>query len=144
MNDQIHKPPLPLSKTPEHVAMVMDGNLRWGKKHNVSSEIALRQGLATIRPIVKRAKEYGIEYLTFWALSTENWRKRGEVFTSIILNLMRENLKDTTTFDEIVEEDGRINFIGDISAFPADIQEELQKYKAKQPEQSKITINIAI
>lgn len=139
------KPPiLQLKKTPQHVAFIMDGNLRWAKKNNVSSLEGLRKGLNTIQPTVERAKQYGIPLVTFWALSTDNWRKRGQRFTNIIMDLMRENLKDEKLFSSLRTEGGKLHAMGDITAFPQDVQDMITTQFSQTPEHKSIDINIGL
>lgn len=137
-------PILQLKKTPQHVAFIMDGNLRWGKKNNVSSVESLRKGLGVIQPTVKRAKQYGIPLVTFWALSTDNWRKRGQRFTNIIMDLMREKLADSDLFSELLQEGGELHVIGDPSAFPQDVQSKINERFSQKPEAKSIDINIGL
>lgn len=137
-------PILKLKKTPQHVAFIMDGNLRWAKKNNLSSLEGLRKGLGTMQPVVKRAKQYGISYVTFWALSTDNWRKRGQKFTDIIMDLMREKLEDLNLFDDILAEGGELHALGDISAFPADVQQKIIDRFSQKPSEKHIDVNIGL
>lgn len=137
-------PILQLKKTPQHVAFIMDGNLRWGKKNNVSSLEALQKGLGTIEPTVRRAKQYGIPFVTFWALSTDNWRKRGQKFTNIIMDLMREKLEDTDLFSKLLQEGGELHVLGDPSAFPEDVQQGITRRFAEKPKEKTIDINIGL
>ena len=79
---------------PQHVALIMDGNRRWARKHGFSPFRGHFIGEERIEPIVDRAMELGIKHLTFWAFSTENW-KRTKREVQFLLKLYRENLSKT-------------------------------------------------
>src|SRR3989338_9907194 len=76
---------------PKHVALIMHGNRRWAKKNNLPQLEGHRRGEGAIEPIIDRAIELKIPYLTFWAFSTENWN-RDQKEVSFLMNLYRHNL----------------------------------------------------
>ncbi|OIO12923.1 di-trans,poly-cis-decaprenylcistransferase [Candidatus Gottesmanbacteria bacterium CG11_big_fil_rev_8_21_14_0_20_37_11] len=126
---------------PKHVAIIMDGNRRWARKNRLPSFEGHRRGEEKIEPIIDMAIEMGIPFLTFWAFSTENW-KRSKEEVSFLLNLYR-NVLDKK-IDKYHKKNVRINVIGNISMFPGDIQEKTQKWMEKTKNNKIITVNIAL
>ncbi len=108
---------------PRHVAIIMDGNGRWAKKRGLPRALGHRQGGEAVRRVVKAAENLGLECLTLYAFSSENW-KREEEEISDLMGLMRRfieaNLKD------MIERRVRLRIIGDYKAFAPDIVEKLE------------------
>ena len=103
---------------PRHVAIIMDGNHRWAQKRLLPGSAGHRAGARAVRPVAQRAAELGIEVLTLFAFSTENWfRPRREV--SLLMALMRRVL--TEDVDELHRERVRVQIIGDRSRFSEDL-----------------------
>lgn len=110
---------------PQHIAIIMDGNRRWAKEHNLPViEGHRRVANEILEPLVEYAAKKGVKYLTFWAWSTENWkRKQDEV--SGIMQLFRFVINKQ--LQRLHEKGVRIKIIGDTSAFDIDIQNRLEK-----------------
>ncbi len=102
--------PIPeLISVPTHVGVIMDGNGRWAKKRGLPRKFGHREGVKTFRAITRRAKQLGIKYITFYAFSTENWKRpRDEV--DAIMALFEKNLDAVKDF---IDEEIRVRFIGD-------------------------------
>lgn len=66
------------AKLPRHVAIIMDGNGRWAKAHKLSVALGHRQGVETLRDVISHTSDLGIESLTLYAFSTENWKRSPE------------------------------------------------------------------
>lgn len=129
-------------KVPQHVAIIMDGNRRWARAHGfdviVGHQKMAREG---IERVVKASIDLGIKYLTLWAFSTENWdRDPREV--KALMDIFRE------IFDvqakELHKLGVRINTLGDLSRFDADIQKGVEEWKKTTAENTTITVNIAL
>ena len=102
-------------KLPKHVAIIMDGNGRWAKKRKLSRIHGHRAGIETVRRVVRLAGELGIDYITLYTFSSENWnRPPGEVMG--IMKLLAKTLKNE--IEELNQNHVRIKTIGDISALP--------------------------
>jgi undecaprenyl diphosphate synthase len=129
------------SNIPKHVALIMDGNRRWAREQGLSSLEGHVEGEKRIEPIVDRAIELGISYLTFWAFSTENW-KRTKREVDFLLGLYRKNLSKTV--DSFHRKNVRANVIGNLEMFPKDIQEKTREWIEKTKNNTKITVNIAL
>jgi len=97
------------SKMPRHIAIIMDGNGRWAKKHKTKRINGHKEGVKAVRRIVETAVEAGVEYLTIYAFSTENWgRSKTEV--SYLLKLIMDSL--VKEIDELIKNNVNIRFIG--------------------------------
>lgn len=126
---------------PTHVALIMDGNRRWAKKHGFAIFKGHTFGQDRIEPVVDRAIELGIPYLTFWAFSTENWRRdRKEV--EFLLNLFRKNLDKTV--GSFHQKNVKLKVIGNLEQFPKDIYQKTIYWVEKTKNNKKITVNIAL
>ena len=78
---------------PRHVAIIMDGNRRWAKKKNLPVKLGHRQGAETLKKIVRHANSIGLEYITVYAFSTENWKRSEDEVNSLML-LLKNYLDD--------------------------------------------------
>jgi undecaprenyl diphosphate synthase len=127
---------------PKHVALIMDGNRRWAKKHGLFIAFGHRNGTKTIEPIIEYAKKINIPYLTFWAFSTENWhRDKKEV--QLLLQIFRETLNGSMI--KKFEKNGvRFHALGNIAPFPDDIKKRIADLKERTKNNSKITVNFAL
>jgi undecaprenyl diphosphate synthase len=127
---------------PRHLAIIMDGNRRWAKEHNLSA-IAGHQKVANevLEPLVEHAAKIGIEYLTFWAFSTENWR-RTPAEVSGIMNIFRNSI---ISFGRKMHEKGiKIKMIGDLTKFDPDIQKSVNDLIELTKNNNRITVVFAL
>lgn len=106
---------------PRHIGFIMDGNGRWAKKRAMPRNFGHKQGAAVFKKTINWCRELGVRAATFYAFSTENW-KRPDDEVNGIMNLLRQYIKDIR---EMSKENVRFVFIGDISAFDEDIRVEL-------------------
>ena len=106
-----------------HVAIIMDGNGRWAKKRHVPRAIGHREGGEAVRRTVKACAELGIECLTLYAFSSENW-KRGEEEIGDLMKLMRRFIE--ANLEDMVEQGVKLKIIGDYKAFQPDIAARLE------------------
>lgn len=106
---------------PAHVGIIMDGNGRWAKKRGLPRNFGHKQGAAVFKKTINWARELGIKCVTFYAFSTENWKRPAEEVNGI-MNLLRQYIKDIR---EAAREDIRFIFLGDITGLPEDITTEL-------------------
>src|SRR5258708_10433516 len=119
-----------------HVAFIMDGNRRWAKERNLPVFSGHQKGYQQIEKVVDRAVQLGIPYITFWAFSTENW-KRSEKEVLFLLNLFRKVLKGKL-LNRLIKRGRKICVLGNITAFPKDIQEEIERVIQESKENAKI------
>lgn len=106
---------------PQHVGIIMDGNGRWAKKRGLPRNFGHKQGAAVFKKTINWARELGIKCVTFYAFSTENWKRPADEVDGI-MNLLRQYIKDIRA---AAKENIRFIFLGDITGLPADITEEL-------------------
>ncbi|OGG07872.1 di-trans,poly-cis-decaprenylcistransferase [Candidatus Gottesmanbacteria bacterium RIFCSPHIGHO2_02_FULL_40_24] len=126
---------------PQHVALIMDGNRRWARDRNLPQFEGHRRGEEVIEPLVDCAISLHINYLTFWAFSTENWyRDKKEV--EFLLDLFRMNLDRKV--DNFHKKNVRINVIGNLEKFPPDLVRKTGQWMEKTRNNNIITVNIAL
>ena len=121
--------------------MIMDGNGRWAKKHNLPRSAGHKKGAETLLEIVKGASEMGIKYMTVYAFSTENW-KRDKEEVGYLMDLLRQYLKND--LKEINEQGGRILFIGEKDMLDSDIVAQMENIENKTAANDKFTFIVAL
>ena len=129
-------------KSLKHIAIIMDGNGRWAKKRSRPRKFGHREGLKALERVAKAANELGIEYLTVFAFSTENWqRPRSEV--DFLFQLLRSTVRNE--FDKLQEEeDIKIKVIGRIDELEDDIQADIKKIEEVSKDNKGLQLNIAV
>jgi len=105
-----------------HVAIIMDGNGRWATKRGLPRIAGHHEGVNSVRDIVEACGQLGVEYLTLYAFSTENW-KRPKEEVSLLMRLLLKALRDER--DRLHQNGVQLKAIGDIAALPQDVQDEL-------------------
>ena len=125
---------------PVHVGVIMDGNGRWAKKRGLPRKIGHREGAKNFRTITRHAKAVGIKYITFYAFSTENW-KRPEDEVNSIMNLFEKYLDEVKDF---IEENIRIRFIGDRTALSETLQAKMANVEEVSKNFDSMTLILAI
>ena len=134
-----HEPPVPADMMPRHIAVIMDGNGRWAKKRGMPRTYGHVQGARTFHKLLRYAREIGVEYMSFYAFSTENW-KRPDDEVHALMDLMRKYLKDAYNyFDDRV----RIVLLGDREDFEADLRQQFTDIEKDTGEFEKMTAGIA-
>lgn len=127
---------------PKHVAMIMDGNRRWARNRRLPIFSGHKFGFDRIEPIVRHADNIGISHVTFWAFSTENW-KRDKKEVDGLLNLFRRMFRESM-IDRLNKNNVRVLALGDISAFPKDIAERIEQAIKQTKNNTGITANFAL
>ena len=102
-------------RIPRHIAIIMDGNGRWAKKQGLARMFGHKQGVTTVHNITEAAAEIGIEYLTLYAFSTENWNRPKEEVDALMTLLVDTIAKETPT---LMKNNVRLLTIGDINRLP--------------------------
>lgn len=134
-----HEPPVPADMMPRHIAVIMDGNGRWAKKRGMPRTYGHVQGARTFHKLLRYAREIGVEYMSFYAFSTENW-KRPDDEVHALMDLMRKYLKDAYNyFDDRV----RIVLLGDREDFEADLRQQFTDIEKDTDSFEKMTAGIA-
>lgn len=131
-------------KLPEHIAIIMDGNGRWAKKRGLERTKGHKVGAEVFRKICQYASDIGIKYMTFYAFSTENW-KRSAAEVGKIMDLLRDYLGEMQEREEENEKAGyNIHFIGSREGMPEDIVALMDIVESRSSDKNKIHINIAV
>lgn len=126
---------------PNHVAIIMDGNGRWAKKRNLPRIAGHRGGIAAVRDIVEVCGELGIEVLTLYTFSTENWRRpRDEV--SALMKLLLRTLRNE--IDELVQNNVRLMAVGDIRSLPENARQGILWGIEETKQNSGLILNLAL
>lgn len=125
---------------PRHIAIIMDGNGRWAKKRSLPRSAGHAAGAKTFKTIARYCNKIGLEYLTVYAFSTENW-KRPQDEVEGIMNLLRDYLKDAENFKD---ENIRVKFIGNPEPLAEDIKELMRKDEDGSKDATGLRLNIAI
>lgn len=128
-------------KSIRHLAIIMDGNGRWASKRGLPRNMGHKKGAEVVIEIAKAAKELGVEYLTLYAFSTENW-KRSKEEVGGLMNLLRDYLDKN--FKELEENDVCIRFIGERSMLDADIVSKMEKLECSTKENQSMTMLVAL
>ncbi len=128
-------------KLPRHVAIIMDGNGRWAKQRNLPRIAGHQRGAKVIDSTVEAARECGIQYLTLYAFSVENWN-RPKVEIKALMGLLETYLKNN--FAKLLEEKIRLKVIGRYRELPKHIQELLQKTEEATAEFDSFTLCLAL
>ena len=127
--------------SPKHVAIIMDGNGRWGVKNKNSRNLGHKSGIKTVEKIIKSSIKKNIKYLTLFAFSTENW-KRPEVEIKFLLNLLESFLKDK--IEDLNKNGIKLKIIGNIKKFPKKIQVDLKSAQKKTNKNKKLELILAL
>ena len=126
---------------PKHVAIIMDGNGRWAKKQGLMRAFGHENGTKSVRVVVETAAKLGIENLTLYAFSTENWnRPKLEVDTlmKLLINSLKNELKT------LQDNDIKLHTIGNLEKLPKSAQKELLEVIKKTENNSRMTLTLAL
>lgn len=125
---------------PRHVAIIMDGNGRWASKRFMPRVAGHSEGLGAVRKIVQECRRLGVEYLTVFAFSSENWRRPPEE-VGFLMKLFLKSLKSEVS--RLADNDISLRLIGDLSRFDAAIQDMVQFSEDKTADCKGLTFTIA-
>ena len=128
-------------RMPVHVGIIMDGNGRWAKQHNVPRLVGHNAGMETMKEIVRRASDLGIRYLTVYAFSTENWKRSQEEVSGIFRLLVKFVKLD---LDELNEKNVKVMTLGDYSVIPDAARKSLEKTLETTKNNTGLQFNIAL
>lgn len=126
---------------PQHVGIIMDGNRRWAKARAQMPWSGHRQGAAAAEEIVFAAQDLGVKYLTMFAWSIENWR-RPEAEVNFAMDVFRDFFdKD---FDRLLVRGIKMRVIGDITAFPVDLQERMKRAGRESADNTGLVLSLCM
>ena len=124
-----------------HVAIIMDGNGRWGIKHKKSRNAGHRAGLDTVEVVINHCIKRNIQFLTLYTFSSENWKRpKNEII--FLFNLLETFLKKK--INKLIEKDIKLNFIGELDKLPATLKKLIKLSEKKTKKNQSLVINIAL
>ena len=130
---------MPDAVRPRHVAIIADGNRRWARDRGLPLLAGHVQGIEAIRPIVRRARDAGVETLSVYTFSTENWARPDDEVSGLF-GLIDGAVRQYT--DELVAEGVRVRVIGRLHEAPADVQRSIRAAEERTRSGSRLTLNI--
>lgn len=130
-----------MTQVPVHIGIIMDGNGRWAKKRGLPRTQGHREGLEAAKKIVRRASELGVQYVTLYTFSTENWKRTAEE-VGFLMSLIKKHLRNELAF--YAENGIRVRHMGDLAALPSDIAKEITAIASETAHYSKTSVVLAI
>ena len=145
-HDPLYGAPFSMTKenrmrVPNHIAIILDGNGRWAKKRGMPRSYGHVKGCENLEDICEVAKDLGVNYLTVYAFSTENWKRSKEEVDGL-MKLFRNYLKKCIKISQ--KNNMRVKVIGDVSAFDPDIQESIAKLENFSKDFTELHFQIAL
>ena len=125
---------------PRHIGIIMDGNGRWAKKRFLPRNMGHKKGAEVFQDITRYCNELGLESVTFYAFSTENWKRPAEEVNGI-MSLLKQYLTDAFDYQK---ENNKIVFLGDKSPFSQDLIDLMVELEEKTKDRTGMTLNIAL
>lgn len=129
------------SNMPKHIAIIMDGNRRWAREKGLDIKQGHKEGAKTLEKIVRYANKIGLQYITVYAFSTENWKRTKEEVGALML-LLQTYLDDYSKRADT--ENIKVKIIGDISALTEGMQKSIIKCMERTKNNTGVTFNIAL
>ena len=126
---------------PKHIAIIMDGNRRWAKAKGKPVSFGHKEGAKTLEKIVRYANKIGLEYITVYAFSTENW-KRAEDEVKALMTLLQKYLDDYSKRAD--SENIKVKILGDITALSEGMQKSIKNCMERTKSNTGVTFNIAL
>lgn len=137
-----YKDQLDLENIPKHIAIIMDGNGRWAKQQGVAARIfGHRNAIKAVREATEGCAELGVQYLTLYAFSTENWGRPKEEVMALMELLVHTIREETPT---LVKNNIKLESLGDISGLPAKCRKELAETMEKTKDNTRMTLVLAL
>ncbi|GAP99316.1 isoprenyl transferase [Leptolyngbya sp. NIES-2104] len=127
-------------RLPRHVAVIMDGNGRWAKRQGKPRIMGHRRGVDVLKDLLRCCRDWGVEALTAYAFSTENWGRpleEVEFLMTLFERVLRQELR------EMMKEDVRINFVGNLDALPRSLQAEIERSIVETKDNQGIRFTVA-
>lgn len=126
---------------PEHIAIIMDGNGRWAKERGEKRTFGHKEGVKAVKRTVEAAAEFGVNYLTLYTFSTENWNRPKHEVTLLMKLLVKSLNKE---LDSFMKNNIRLNTIGNIELLPSKAYKELQKVIQQTSTNDGMTLTLAL
>ncbi len=132
---------LNMNKLPKHVGIIMDGNGRWARERNLPRTLGHRAGVEALRDVIKTSSDIGLQDLSLYAFSTENWKRPQEEISALmklLLEFLKKEIKD------LHKNNIKINILGVITEFPIEVQNAINDAKQLTGKNTGLRINIAL
>lgn len=126
---------------PRHIAIIMDGNGRWAEKRGLPRKAGHEQGSKTAEDIVRYVRERGVQYVTLYAFSSENWKRPQEEIDAV-MNILEKYIKND--INELIKNDIRMRIIGDIKKLSSSLRTTIEDACKKTAHCQKFTITLAL
>lgn len=126
---------------PRHLGIIMDGNGRWAKKRGLPRTAGHTAGAANFKKITRYCASIGVEYLTVYAFSTENWKRPSDEIQAL-MKIFKQYLEEALR--DFLGENIRVNFIGDLTVFPQTLQELFARTEQVSADKTGMVLNIAM
>jgi undecaprenyl diphosphate synthase len=127
-------------RMPKHVAVIMDGNGRWAKRQGLPRIMGHRRGVDVLKDLLRCCRDWGVQALTAYAFSTENWGRpleEVEFLMTLFERVLRQELR------EMMQEDVRIRFVGNLAALPPTLQSEIERSMIETQDNQGICFTVA-
>lgn len=128
-------------RVPKHIAIIMDGNGRWAKERGEDRVYGHHEGVLSVRDIVNSSAEIGVQYLTLYAFSTENWNRPKEEVDALMELLVNTIRKEA---EELKKNGVRLHVIGDFASLPAICQKEMQEAMDMTAHNTRLNLVLAL
>ena len=125
----------------QHIAFIMDGNGRWGKKKNKGRNYGHLKGLETVKKVVKSSIKFKIPIITFYVFSSENWR-RPKAEINFLFKLIDQYF--SKEINNVIKQGIKLNILGELNKLPQNVRKNLKKCTELTKKNKKITVNLAI
>lgn len=126
---------------PKHIAIIMDGNRRWAKEHNMDPKLGHKEGAKTLEKIVRHANKIGLKHITVYAFSTENWKRAKDEVGALML-LLQNYLDDYSKRADT--ENIKVKVLGDITKLSKGMQKSIDNCMERTKNNTGVTFNIAL
>ncbi len=131
-----------MQNTPQHVAIIMDGNRRWAQAKGLKTVAGHKAGIEALEKVVKEAARVGVKHLTVYALSTENLKNRSKLEIGSLFSLIQAGFIEKLP---VLKKEGvRVNFFGEIDSLPSPVKKILSETKKQLQKGKRLQLNIAL
>lgn len=130
-----------MSKLPQHLAIIMDGNGRWAKKKGLPRSMGHREGAKAVKRVIANCLDFNIPILTLFAFSTENWKRPKNEIT-YLLKLFERVLSKEKAY--LIKNNIKINFIGRLNELPNPLNDKINELRESTKKNNKLILNIAV
>ena len=129
------------ARIPRHIAIVMDGNGRWAERRHLPRNLGHREGQKAVRAAIEYCRRRGVEALTLFAFSSENWKRPDEEVGALMQLFLKALDRE---IDELHRNDVRVDFVGELSGFAPELSSRMRAAMAKTAGNGALRLNIAV